>query len=78
MSKISRREIVKSILLSLVTCGIYFFYWKYQLVKNVHILQNDTDRFGSEFACFAFVPFYSLYWWHSRGEVVRVKLGALQ
>ncbi len=75
MSTIEKRKIGAAIVWSLVTCGIYYFWWKYQLVKSVRILQESTKSFVGEFICFAFVPFYSLYWWYSRGEVVRGKIG---
>ena len=62
-----------SIFLSLLTLGIYSFYWKYLLVKNVRAIKNDNSSCTGEMLCLIFVPFYSIYWWVTRGEIVRVE-----
>ena len=59
------------ILLSIITCGIYYIYWMYLLVKNTRSIQKNTDKCTGEMLCLIFVPFYSLYWWYTRGEKVR-------
>ena len=59
------------ILLSIITCGIYGIYWMYLLVKNTRSIQKNTDHCKGEMLCLIFVPFYSLYWWYTRGEKVR-------
>lgn len=59
------------ILLSIITCGIYGIYWMYLLVKNTRSIQKNTDNCKGEMLCLIFVPFYSLYWWYTRGEKVR-------
>ena len=74
MMPINKRNIGMSILLSLLTLGIYSFYWKYLLVKNVRAIKNDNSSCTGEMLCLIFVPFYSIYWWVTRGETVRVEL----
>ena len=65
---IDKRGIVSCIILSFFTFGIYYIYWKYLLIKNSRMLKNDhSDTFG-ELICFAFVPFYSYFWWITRGK----------
>lgn len=71
MIQIYKRSIGKCILLSFVTCGIYLIYWEYLLVKNVKALKNDTSGCAGEMACLMFVPFYSYYWWFTRGKTVK-------
>lgn len=60
-----------SILLSIITFGIYGIYWMYLLVKNTRSIQKDTTSCTGEMLCLIFVPFYSLYWWYTRGEKVK-------
>ena len=59
------------ILLSIITGGIYGIYWMYLLVKNVKALKQDNGSCTGEMLCLIFVPFYSLYWWFTRGKLVR-------
>ena len=68
---VNKRNIVSCIILSFITFGIYYIYWKYLLIKNSRMLKNDkTDSFGELF-CFAFIPFYSYFWWITRGKSTR-------
>ena len=76
MIQIYKRSIGKCILLSFVTCGIYLIYWEYLLVKNVKALKNDTSGCAGEMACLMFVPFYSYYWWFTRGKTVKEEFSA--
>jgi len=71
MSAINKRSIGVSILLSIFTFGIYVIYWQYLLVKNVKTIKHDTTSCAVEMLCLIFVPFYSLYWWYTRGEAVK-------
>ena len=59
------------ILLSIITFGIYGIYWLYLLVKNTRSIQKNTTSCTGEMLCLIFVPFYSLYWWYTRGEKVK-------
>lgn len=68
---VNKRNIVSCIILSFITFGIYYIYWKCLLIKNSRMLKNDkTDSFGELF-CFAFIPFYSYFWWITRGKSTR-------
>ena len=71
MIQINKRSIGICILLSIITCGIYGIYWMYLLVKNTRSIQKNTDKCTGEMLCLIFVPFYSVYWWYTRGEKVR-------
>ena len=71
MIQINKRSIGMCILLSIITYGIYGIYWMYLLVKNTRSIQKNTDKCTGEMLCLIFVPFYSLYWWYTRGEKVR-------
>lgn len=73
---INKRSIGICILLSFLTFGIYQIYWYYLLVKNVRALKNDTSSCAGEMLCLIFVPFYSLYWWYTRGKAVKEEFSA--
>ncbi len=68
MNQLSKKNIAICILLSIVTLGIYGIYWMYLLIKNIHSIENKTNTCIGELLCLLFVPFYSLYWWYTRGE----------
>ena len=68
---LNERSIGVCILLSIITFGIYGIYWLYLLVKNTHSIQKNTTSCTGEMLCLIFVPFYSIYWWYTRGEKVK-------
>jgi len=71
MVAINKRSIGVSIFLSIITLGIYAIYWQYLLLKNVKVIKHDLSSCTGEMLCLIFVPFYSLYWWYTRGESVK-------
>lgn len=73
MIQINKRNIGVCILLSIITFGIYGIYWTYLLVKNTRSIQKNTDSCTGEMLCLILVPFYSLYWWYTRGEKVKIE-----
>ena len=74
---INKRSIVTSILLSIITLGIYKIYWKYLLVKNTKTIKNDDSKCTKEMLCLIFVPLYCLYWWISRGKLIQDEFAKL-
>lgn len=72
--EINKRKVEVSLILSLLTFGLYSLYWKYLTVKNIKALKKENSGFVSEYLCLIFVPFYSLYWWYTRGEEVKKEL----
>lgn len=71
MIPINKRSIGSCIILSLITFGIYSIYWEYLLVKNTRTIKKDDSSCTGEMLCLIFIPFYSLYWWFTRGKLVR-------
>lgn len=55
------------VLFSILTAGIYWLYWKYRLCKKIRLLNGDVSSCTGEFICLLLVPFYSLYWYYSKG-----------
>lgn len=68
---VEKKKIETSFILSFITLGFYSFYWKYLLVKNIKSIKNDNSGIITEYLCLVFVPFYSLYWWFTRGEYLK-------
>lgn len=71
MIPINKRNIGVCIILSFLTLGIYSIYWEYLLVKNIRAIKKDDSSCTGEILCLIFVPFYSLYWWFTRGRLIR-------
>lgn len=71
MIPINKRKIGVCILLSIVTFGIYQIYWQYLLVQNTRAIQKNESNCIGEMLCLMFVPFYSLFWWFTRGNIVK-------
>ncbi|MBQ8380448.1 MAG: F0F1 ATP synthase subunit A, partial [Clostridia bacterium] len=71
MIPINKRKIGVCILLSIITLGIYQIYWEYLLVKNTRAIKKDESSCTGEMLCLIFVPFYSLFWWFTRGKIVK-------
>ncbi len=69
--EISEQSIGVSIFLSVITLGLYGIYWQYRLVKNTRSITRNENSCVGEMLCLIFLPFYSLYWWFTRGEVVK-------
>ena len=72
--KIHKRNIFKALALSILTCGIYTWYWKYLLVKNIRELKRDKSSVVAEVLCVCLIPYYSIYWWYTRGNTARNEL----
>lgn len=73
MTPINKRKIGVCILLSIITLDIYTIYWEYLLVKNIRAIKKDESSCTGEMLCLIFVPFYSLFWWFTRGKIVKDK-----
>jgi len=76
-SGIEQRNIVVAILLTLVTCDIYFFYWIYKVNEELkQISGDDTLPDGAMVIILSLVTcgFYGIYWHYKMGQAVdRIK-----
>ena len=71
--QIQARDIAISIILSLVTCGIYGIYWLIRLADDLNIASGRTnDPSGGMVALLTFVTcgIYGIYWAYKAGEKV--------
>lgn len=68
---IQRRDIVISIVLSIVTCGLYGIYWYYKLAQEVNIVTdtpNDTSGGMVLILTIVTCGIYGFYWAYHAGE----------
>ena len=73
---LEKKSIVACILLSIFTLGIYGLVWEYALCKKTRILNNEPADCAGEFLCLILVPFYSLYWFYTRGKKISTAAAA--
>lgn len=64
----SYRNIAISIALSVITFGIYTIIWLVETVRNIHKLHGINKSTVGEVLLILFVPFYSWYWFYTRGK----------
>ncbi len=70
---IEQRNIAKYVVLSLLIPGFYY-YWLWLQVKNTKALGNNYTNYYGELPLLAFVPFYSYFWFITRGEFINREL----
>lgn len=76
MRTIIKKNILTSIVISILTMGLYAIYWEYLTVKNIRAMKKDDAYLIEEYLCVMFVPFYSIYWWYTRGRYATAELTA--
>jgi hypothetical protein len=68
-----KRSIALTIVLTLVTCGIYGLYWQYALTKEVAKLNNRPDFNGGIAVLLTLVTcgIYGLFWVYQLGQYIQ-------
>jgi len=68
-----QKSLVGCIILSIITCGIYYIYWLYTIMRKIKILDDEPDiSVALEMILYIFIPFYAWYWWYTRaGKLAR-------
>ncbi|MBQ9708221.1 MAG: DUF4234 domain-containing protein [Firmicutes bacterium] len=56
------RNVLLVVLFSVITCGIYIFYWVYKVSDKLNNYLMTGKSAGVQTALFIFIPFYNLYW----------------
>ena len=73
---IKTRSIAFSILLSIMTLGIYYmFIWRYSIMSDIRKVRKRGSIAVGEMLLYTFIPFYSLYWLYTRGSALTVVCG---
>lgn len=70
---IKTRSIGLSIILSILTLGIYYtFIWRYSIMSDIRKVRKMGSIALGEWLLYTFVPFYSFYWLYTRGSALTV------
>lgn len=70
---VQQRNIAVSIILSLVTCGIYMLYWFVCLTEDTNAISGETDDTSGVMALILAIVtcgIYGFYWAYKRGEKI--------
>lgn len=70
-TNVAPRSIALSIILSIVTCGIYMLYWQYKLNDEVNDMAEDPAALGGGMVVIlSIITFgiYNLYWFYKMGQ----------
>ncbi len=76
---IEKRDVGVNVLLSIVTCGIYFWVWYYKIASDIYRLSGEEDKAGvdlllSLITCGIYF-IYSIYKFAKKLSVLRTKYG---
>ena len=65
-----KRSVGIVILLSILTCGIYYLYWTYSITNDVNEYLQDNDTSGGMVLLFSIITcgIYSIYWYYKMGK----------
>lgn len=67
------KNIAVSVILSIVTCGIYSFIWICDITNDIDtISQNPNKRSGGMVILLTLITcgLYGIYWWYKNGELM--------
>lgn len=70
---VEKRNIALYIILSLVTCGIFMYYWIYVITQDTNTIAGETgDTAGGMVIILTIITcgIYGLYWAYKRGEKI--------
>ncbi len=73
---LKERSIALAVVLSILTCGIYTLYWRYQLAASMNALTGDQSRSAAITLLLEIVTFniYTVYWgWCAGKNLFEVK-----
>jgi hypothetical protein len=69
--RMHKRSVGMAILLSLVTCGIYGFFWMYSLADDLIAYNSEEDSAGTEILLgIISCGVYFYYWYYKMGKRV--------
>lgn len=70
-SRVTNRNIILSVVLSFVTCGIYMLYWMASITNDANIVSDESsDTSGGLVVVFAIITcgIYTIYWFFKMGK----------
>lgn len=69
-----KKDVVKAIIYTILTFGIYSLFWLADIMKRIRLLANESEDITGEFLLFIFIPLYSVYWMLTRTRKLRQSL----
>ena len=73
MYYIQKRNIAVCIILSIVTCGIYEFYWLYKMAEDVNSIRQDPNATSPGMVLLLSIVtcgIYLFFWFYKSGEAI--------
>ncbi len=70
---VQERNIALCIILSIITCGIYTFYWLYTMTEDTNRLSGDPNATSGGVVIILSIitcGIYTWYWLYKRGEII--------
>ena len=69
---VSKKDIVTSIILTIVTCGIYGIFWFISLTDDVRVVSKDERLSGGKAFLFTLITcgIYGYYWAYLMGKAL--------
>ena len=62
-------DLGRSVILSIVTLGVYGLIWEWHMVKNMRIIEGqDPENIKKEFLLLILVPFYFIFWYYKHSQ----------
>ncbi|ETP72505.1 hypothetical protein UYO_1434 [Lachnospiraceae bacterium JC7] len=71
MVQVNKRDIVISILLSIVTCGLFMLYWQYCIARDVNEITDHRDDTSAGLVLILSIVtcgIYKFYWLYRTGS----------
>lgn len=78
MAEQNKRNLVKMLLLGLITLGIYWLYWIYKVTElsNKVVILPARNPVAQTALCL-FIPFYEIYWFYQTSKRVDVMMASV-
>lgn len=69
---IQKRDIAIAVILSIVTCGIYQFYWIYKMTEDTDYYSGDNSMNPATTVILSIVTcgIYLYYWYYKTGKLI--------
>lgn len=69
---IQRRDLPMAIILTIITCGIYGYYWMYKMTEDVNTVSGDNTINPGMTIVFTIITcgIYGYYWVYKMGKLV--------
>ena len=69
---VKQKDIAVSIILSIITCGIYLYVWMYDITESANVVSNKADISPGMAVLLSIITcgIYSIYWNYKMGKQI--------